>query len=170
MELLTVIALMSVVLLLTGTTLHALLKAEQLAARDAVLDRTLGELALQFRQDVHAATTAAVAADGAQLELHDGSPLTIVYEVAPHSVTRTVRAGADQRQRREEYHLVAGDAVFRSEERAGRQWAVLEATRVGAGVSERSPWSSRVFPLRIEAVVRRQPATIRSTAPRESQP
>ena len=56
-ELMVVIAIISALFGMVGVILHRMFLSEQVAMRSAMTERTVSRLAVQFRRDVHAATT-----------------------------------------------------------------------------------------------------------------
>jgi prepilin-type N-terminal cleavage/methylation domain-containing protein len=97
-ELMVVIAILTVIFGLVGVLFHRLFQAEQLSARTTVAEITTMRLADQFRRDIHAAQSAkrseATGEALPTLELKSsGDAPTILYTGGLNKVQRDVRQG-----------------------------------------------------------------------------
>lgn len=90
-EMLVVIAVMSVTLNLTGILFYRLLKSEQTSTRAALVEYSSSRLADQFRRDAHAATIAR------RRDSDDGKPLILEFKPDSDSMQSvTYTGGADK--------------------------------------------------------------------------
>jgi hypothetical protein len=92
LEVAIVVAIMSVALMLSATTLVALFRLERQIRASDVHRQTVARLASRLRGDVHVAVSANVNA-GCELSLADGR--TIQYAFAAPEITREVRRGEE---------------------------------------------------------------------------
>ncbi len=107
LEVAIVIALMSVALMLSATTLVALFRVERQVRSSDAHRQTIARLSSRWRQDVHAAASAR-AINGCELTLPDGR--IIQYAVTPPEITREVRRG-DEVLHRDAFVLASQAAV-----------------------------------------------------------
>jgi type II secretory pathway component PulJ len=167
-EVLLVVGAVSLVLGLCAGLLHVLLRLDRTGRAHLVETTTVGRLARQFRQDVHAATRAkpVAGADGplSNLELAFPEDRIVAYEAREHALVRTQNHGAEV-ERRETYTL-----PFRREPRflvrddEGKVWVSLRLPR--GAESDTGPKSLR-HDLQIEALAGRDH---RLTQPKELLP
>ena len=109
-ECVVVISLISVVMVFVGRTLHGLFQAEQASARDLVLDRRLADLAIRFRNDVHAADSFIIADRGSRLECHGMAAQDVSYTISSRGIERTVNDSSA----RDTFELLGCRAEFRT--------------------------------------------------------
>lgn len=109
-EMLVVISLLSAVFVMVSQLLYGLLQAEQASTRDAVFDRRLADLALQWRSDLYAAANVAVDDSGSRMECNVSGGSSVAYSVADDAV---VRSTGGQPARREAYRLPGARIAFR---------------------------------------------------------
>lgn len=140
-HMLTVIAMMSILLTMTGVIFQFLLRSDQSVSRQSVLELTILELSRQFRDDVHSASNSQFApsineeASSDLLELSGPTPESsrVRYRVATESLVREVLKG-DAVARREVYRLPECEILFASEPidaKARSQFLVLSIDRAG---------------------------------------
>lgn len=99
-ELVFVIGIASVLVGISVTTIHRLLAAEREHERMVRSAVQLARLSRQFRDDVHAAVEAEIAADpAAELKLAPASSATIVYTAAEATLTRVATDAGGQSHR-----------------------------------------------------------------------
>ena len=110
-ELMVVIAIISVIFSLVGAVFQRLFLSEQSAMRAALIEQTVSRLADQFRRDIHAATFAEVDThrEGATgslglFEANRDQP-AIVYVILTDEVRRERRAADSSVSHREVYRL-----------------------------------------------------------------
>jgi hypothetical protein len=121
-EIVLAIGTVAIVLGLCAGLLHVLLKLDRTGRSHVAETATIGRLARQFRQDVHAAATAKPGPRGENLELRLPDDHTIVYETHERALTRVDQEGATPR-RRETYSLPSCPASgFEVSERDGKVW------------------------------------------------
>ena len=122
-ELMVVIAIVSVIFSLVGAVFQRLFLSEQSALRAALIERTVSRLSEQFRRDVHVATDAtrdgSLQAETTTLSLSRLSdtsgknaleasaipPGSVVYVLRPNEVIREQRAADAKVTQREVYRL-----------------------------------------------------------------
>ncbi len=85
-ELMVVIAVISILFGMVGVVFHRLFLAEQVAMRAALTERTVSRLSDQIRRDVHAAT------DAKQGVTEDGLPPRLELSTTPDAATGTAAA------------------------------------------------------------------------------
>jgi hypothetical protein len=132
-EVVLAIGAVAIVLGLSAGLLHALLRLDRAGRSHVVETATIGRLARQFRQDVHAAVEAKV--DGAgnrqapKLELICAPDRTIIYEMRARSMRRTEhRTAAIDRH---ETYLVpfCPEGGFLVQAQEGKVWVQLRLRR-----------------------------------------
>jgi hypothetical protein len=104
-ELLVVISLLSAVIVFVGQLLIGLARVEQAALRDTLLEQRLADLAVQFRDDVHRAETAAVTDQGTKLECRGPRDRLVTYAIGASVIERVADTAARAAPRRETYRL-----------------------------------------------------------------
>jgi hypothetical protein len=134
-EIVFVIASLSILLGLCAGLLHAVLRLDRSGRSHLVETATIGRLARQFRQDVHAASRAkpvgGEAADGPApgLELTLPEDRTVAYEASATALVRTQRKGPAV-ERREAYSIpFCRDPRFLVRGSDGAVWTSLELPR-----------------------------------------
>lgn len=91
-EVLTVVAVLSMLLSLVAVSLATLLQVGQNSAERLAWQSTWHRLTLEFRADAHAAREATVLGDAANaLQLKSVGDTTIVYEIENNAVKRTAK-------------------------------------------------------------------------------
>ena len=132
-EMVLAIGAVAIVLGLCAGLLHVLLRLDRTGRDHVVETATIGRLARQLRQDVHAAREARAGADdgsAAKLELVLSRDRTIVYEARSRALARVEHHGAVA-LRREVYSLPScREGRFTVQTDAGRVWVRL---RLGRG-------------------------------------
>jgi|GEM_PF-3966972 len=107
-ELVTAIAMITVILSLTGMTLHRLLRVEQVTSQSFVTERSISRLAIQFREDVHRSQSGTLSPStdhqSTELSLINNIGERIRYVVSARGVTRLVQEG-NKTISREDYTL-----------------------------------------------------------------
>lgn len=155
-EMLVVITLLGGLAGTSGTVIHRLMRAEQAVHADLVWQRSVNDLAEQFRADVHAATEAALIdeGNGLRLTLPDG---TVTYAISRHGIGRIGEAnGKDARS--QEYRLEESGVKFTTEAAVERTWATVSIPRTQAALT-RSAIADTVMPrVEIRAVLGRRNA------------
>ncbi len=89
------------------TTVCLLMTAEQRAMESIVVDRTIGELADELRQDAHTSILADVNEDGTTLNLQQVNETDITYTCTDDGIHRS-----DGAERNEDFHLPFGKSRF----------------------------------------------------------
>jgi prepilin-type N-terminal cleavage/methylation domain-containing protein len=169
----------SIVLGLCAGLLHVLLRLDRTGRAHLVETATVGRLARQFRQDVHAAAVTKPDRDdggpAATLELTPNSPdgRRVVYAASPSAVVRTQHRGAVV-ERRETYALPScRDPRFLVHAAEGKVWASLRLPRDVEGVAGTGPKRPR-HALQIDALAGRDhrltPASSAVTEKKETMP
>ena len=117
-ELMVVIAIITVIFSLVGAVFQRLFLSEQSAMRAALIEHTVSRLADQFRRDIHAATFAEIDTqrEGATgslglFEANRDQP-AIVYVILTDEVLREQRAADNRVSHREVYRLPECRASF----------------------------------------------------------
>lgn len=64
-EMMVVITILTLMISLTGMTFHLLLRTEKLVTQSFVIERSISQLAIQFRNDVHLSESGVVTSDSA---------------------------------------------------------------------------------------------------------
>ena len=146
-EMLVVIAILSVVLMLSAATLIALFRVERQFAADMAHDRSIARLASQLRADAHSAVSAK--ANGAcEFELSDGR--SVRYAFASPAISREVRRG-DQLEHRDSFVLARhASAAFSLDASAQHPTVVLH---IEAKNNATQSQTVRLRPLAIVAAV-----------------
>jgi hypothetical protein len=171
-EMVLAIGAVAIVLGLCGGLLHVLLRLDRSGRDHLVETATIGRVARQFRQDVHAAREAKVsgeAAAAAGLELALTEDRTIVYTMRDRALVRTEKRG-DIAGRRESYALpFCRGGRFGVRNADSQVWVSLELLR-GTG-KDTGPMSLR-HDLPIEALAARDHRwlTLRDPRTREADP
>lgn len=131
-EMLVVISMLGGLIATSGTVIHRLMRAERAVSADLVWQRSVTELAEQFRTDVHAATQAALLDDGngLSLTLSDG---VVTYAVSKQGVGRLWQPGAGE-VRSLEYRLDEPGVKFAAETVSERNWATLLIPRTNTAL------------------------------------
>jgi Tfp pilus assembly protein FimT len=156
-EMLVVIAAMSVVLGFVAQTLHALMRAERAGTQSLAESLNRSRLARQFRQDVHAARQAErMAAEEdqpEQLRLTRPDQQTILWSVANEGFVRSTRH--DETIRSQEHYRTGGRGRFELSDDGSRIALVIDPPPAlsEAATPPRVPANRR--PLRIEAATGR---------------
>ena len=163
-EMVLAIGSIAIVLGLCAGLLHVLLRLDRTGRAHLVETATIGRLARQFRQDVHAARQARIdgGPDGAaNLDLKLAGDRRIVYEARERALLRTEQQGTTV-QRRESYTLPFCRAGrFRVRAGDGKVWVSLELVRAIASAGETSPESLR-HDLQIEALTDRDEGRLKA--------
>ncbi len=126
-EMLVVITLLGGLIGTSGTVIHRLMRAERAVSADLVLQRSVTELAEQFRADVHAATQATLLDEGNGLRL-TLSAGTVTYAVSQRGVGRIWQSETDP-PRSQEYRLEEAGVKFLAETMTERTWAAILVPR-----------------------------------------
>lgn len=119
-EIVTVIAMLSILLTMTGVIIQSLLRSDQTVSQQAVLEMTLLRVSQQFRDDVHSATTLGPEPDkqfsAEAMELLGPQPgsIRLKYHIDGATVIRESFEG-DQLANREVFRLPDCQVQFRSE-------------------------------------------------------
>lgn len=157
-EMLVVIATMSVLLGFVAQTLHALMQAERVGTQSLAQSVSLSRLSRQFRQDVHAARQAerTPAGDGQHGPLRLSWPdgVTVVWSAAEESFIRSVQRG-DQVNGQEHYHIGRGAYRFDLSDDGRRAALVVEPPDAALDITARRIRQTGPKSLRIEAVTGR---------------
>jgi prepilin-type N-terminal cleavage/methylation domain-containing protein len=119
-EMLAVISLLSAVFLMVAQLLFGLMQAEQASTRDAVFDRRLADLALQWRSDLYAAAAVTMDDGGQRLDCIAPGGQSVRYVVAEDAIVRTAEGPPAHR---ELYRLPGTQPAFR---RGGDEARTLE--------------------------------------------
>jgi hypothetical protein len=172
-EMVLAIGAVAIVLGLCGGLLHVLLRLDRTGRAHLVETATIGRLARQFRNDVHAAREAKAGGDGgaaANLDLALPEDRKIVYEAHDRALVRTEHHGVIV-ARRETYTLpFCRDGRFLVRPTNGQVWVSLELRRRTANENETSPRSLR-HDLQIEALAGKDQShlSLRVTATEETE-
>lgn len=107
-ELLACIAILTSILVLAGTSYHLLLRADKTVSQSFVTERTISQLAIQFRDDVHRSASGVINVDSAtekaELQLGDADQIRVKYLITGNGLVRLVIDG-DAITAREDYRL-----------------------------------------------------------------
>lgn len=107
-EVVVAIAMIGVILSLTGITIHRLLRVEQVVTQSFVTDRSISRLAIQFRDDVHrsqSATPVESTRDAkSELSLESDTGDRIRYAITERGIARLAEDRTGGRAR-EDYRL-----------------------------------------------------------------
>ena len=107
-EIMVVISIATLMISLVGMTFHMILRSEKLVSQSLVTERTISNLANQFRSDVHESEDGIVTADESQqnfeLALGDSAHVRVRYRASPAGLIRVVMEGDDVVSR-EDYRL-----------------------------------------------------------------
>lgn len=125
MELMVVISLLTVVMMFVARMLYGLSQVEQSAMRDALLERRLADLAVQFREDVHRADAVTLAEQGARLECRGPRTPPVNYSIGRDGIERVERSSGPNVPRRDLYRLPGCRAEFRTSEHVAAELHVL---------------------------------------------
>jgi type II secretory pathway component PulJ len=149
-ELLLVISSLTVLLGICVGLIHSLLRLDRIARTNLAESATIGRLARQFRQDVHAAERIDEPVRNESLRLELPARRTIEYASRSGQLTRTLRRSGED-EGREVYHLAArGTPRFESIRRKGQ--AILTMIFEGKKGGPRSPFRREI---RIDATLGR---------------
>jgi type II secretory pathway pseudopilin PulG len=126
-ELLVVISMLGGLLGASGTVIYRMMRAERAVETDMAWQRTVTELAEQFRADVHIASVANVidGGTGLTLTLPEG---TVAYSLTQRGVRRVwqPKQGTSLQQ---EYRCHETGVRFATEDHLGRIWATVVIPR-----------------------------------------
>lgn len=149
-EMVTVMAVLSVIMAVAGAAFAAMMKADG-AARNAVVGRTnLSRLAVQFRNDVRAARAASLEGGAQTLRVTLPDDTVAVYRIMPEEIER-VRQRGDEILGREEYRLPGSRAHFEIDRSDPPVIALVQTTVIAAeSAADGTVPAGRV--VRIEAV------------------
>lgn len=152
-EMLVVITLLGGLVATSGTVIHRLMRAERAVSADLVWQRSVNELAEQFREDVHAATAAKLVDDGngVTLTLPDG---VATYAISKHGVGRIWQPGMGE-PRTSEYRLDEPGVRFTIETVAERSWATVLIPRTTTPLARSAISEAAPLRIAIRAVVGR---------------
>lgn len=133
-ELLVVISMFGVIIGTSGTVIYRLMRAERAVEADLVWQRTVTELAEQFRADAHAATVAQTNDDGTGLTftLSDG---TAAYTLTRHGVRRSWKSPGGQEQH-QDFRCHEPDIRFAARQDGPRSWVHLVIPRSSAALAK----------------------------------
>ncbi|MSR57203.1 MAG: prepilin-type N-terminal cleavage/methylation domain-containing protein [Planctomycetaceae bacterium] len=138
-ELLIVMAIAGVIITLTMTTIHLLLRSERDQSRAVWMTVTVSRLAQVFREDVHATTLAAIAPEHEQLSrlaLVAADGREIVYLASEHVLER-VETQKGEESHRDQFHFPLGTRMrFERDESPQLVRVVLD---VAAAAPEKMP-------------------------------
>ena len=93
-EMVVVISMMTVVIALVGMTFHLLIRSEKMVSQSFLTERTISQLAVQFRDDVHRSETGVITGgserDQPELVLGNANGIKIRYAVTADGLVRLI--------------------------------------------------------------------------------
>ncbi len=152
-EMLVVITMIAGLLATSGTVIHRLMRAERAVSSDLVWQRSVTELAEQFRADVHVATKATMIEDGTglSLALAQGS---VTYAVSKRGVGR-IWQPAEGVPHTQEYRLEEPGIRFTAQALADRTWAAVSIPRTDTALVKPATTAGTLPQIEIRAAVGR---------------
>ncbi len=130
-ELMVVMAILSTAMLMIGTVLHGLSRANHAVVTDVRWQRALVELSEQFRRDAHLASTARIAPDGTAVTFQLATT-TVEYRSQASHLLRTV-TGTPGRPPQD---WPTPDALFVTTTIAQRPGVELQVPYAGANLTQ----------------------------------
>lgn len=157
-EVLVVITILTLMITLTGTTFHLLLRTEKLVSQSFVTERSISQLAVQFRNDVHLFESGAVVSDteagASELVLGDANGAKIRYAASRAGLIR-VQIDGERVVAREDYRLPECRVTLLSGPEADGSLLILVIERPGAMIVQKEHQPRPLRALRIEARLNR---------------
>lgn len=147
-ELLVVMAILSTAVLMIGTVLHSLSRADRAVTSDVRWQRALVELSEQFRFDAHRASAVEIAPEGTAVTFKLATT-TIDYRLAKSRLIRTVSEAAG----RSSHDWPTPDVQFVAATIAQRPGIELQVPYAGANLIQSHERHAAPVRVRIRAVL-----------------
>lgn len=147
-EMVTVIALLSLVMLSCGLMMHALLTIDRISRQEESLSLSVNELTHRFRRDVHQAATSSLSEDRHTLTLNLDGGQAVDYQLTDHQVLVRQRTAGEETSR-ERYRMPGCE--FRWEATPHQTSWQLHIRRPAVALTTKTPLDQAAINLVIEA-------------------